>query len=222
MTTFRAASGPPHSRQLQPRLHDRIRQFWSDRRRGGRLPRTLRRVTAVALASTAVLLLVVPPEPSPGDPVVMVTRDLAVGAVLQEADLVPSRLPEAPDGALTDTAQGGGRMLAGGVRRGEVITDVRLLDPAGPQPGPGQVAVPIRPADASVTELLHPGMHVAVVAVRDDGTATALVDDAVVLQIGTAGGTGREGPPVVLAVPQDRADQVVAAALGGSVVLRFT
>ncbi len=83
------------------------------------------------------------------------------------------------------------------------------------------LAVPIRPADHSVTPLLRSGMHVAVVAVTEDGAATALVPDAVVLLVGTAGGRGDDDPPVVLAVPQDAADRVVAAALTGTVALRF-
>ena len=65
-------------------------------------------------------------------------RDLPAGTLLQESDLVRVALPEAalPDGALTeagdDSARAGsgspvGRRVAGAVRRGEPLTDVRLL-----------------------------------------------------------------------------------------------
>jgi len=185
------------------------------------VPRNLRRVAAAALILTAALLLAAPARPATGIPVVEVSRDLPVGAVLQAADLAPASRAQAPDGALADPAQAVGRTLAGAARRGELLTDVRLVDPVGPQPGPGQVAVPIRPADGTVTELLRPGMHVAVVSVTDDGVATVLVPDAVVLLIGTADGRRDHDPPVVLAVPQDGADRVVAAALTGTVALRF-
>jgi Flp pilus assembly protein CpaB len=213
-------------RDLQPRWPDRLRQRWADRRRGGRLPRNLRRLAAAALLLTAALLLVTPPRPTAGTAVVVLTRDLPVGAVLRDADLAVSSQLEPPDGALTDPAPAVGRTLAGAVRRGEMLTDVRLVDPIGPQPGPGRVAVPIRPADATVVELLRPGMHVAVVSVTEDGAAAVLVPDAVVLLIGgadrtSAGSRDHQEPPVLLAVPPDSADAVVAAAVTGTVVLRF-
>ncbi len=218
MTTSTDRSG----RRLQPRWPGRIRQRWSDRRRGGRLPRNLRRGAAAALALTAAMLLLVPPRPVTGVPVVVVARELPVGAVLAAPDLVTAAVLDPPDGALTDAALAVGRTLAGATRRGEILTDVRLVDPVGPQPGPGRVAVPIRPADATVTELLQPGMHVAVVAVADDGSAAMLVPDAVVLVIPPAGARRDQAPPVVIAVPPDSADRVVAAALTGTVALRFT
>ncbi|WP_395729817.1 SAF domain-containing protein [Nakamurella sp.] len=209
-------------RSLQPRWPDRIRQRWSDRRRGGRLPRNLRRGAAAALALTAALLLLVPPRPADGVRVVVLARDLPIGAVLAEPDLVSTAVLDPPDGALTGPALAVGRTLAGATRRGEVLTDVRLVDPVGPQPGPDRVAVPIQLADATVTELLRPGMHVAVVAVADDGSAAILVPDAVVLLTPPSDVRRDQAPPVVLAVPPDSADRVVAAALTGTVALRFT
>src|SRR4029079_13868281 len=119
-------------------------------------------------------------------PVVEVSRDPPVGAVLQAADLAPASRAEAPDGALADPAQAVGRTLAGGARSRALLTDVPTGRPVGPQPGPGRVAVPIRPADGTVTELLRPGMHVAVVSVTDDGFATLLATDAAVPRVRTA------------------------------------
>ena len=74
-------------------------------------------------------------------------------------------------------------MLAGPARRGEVITDVRLAEPVGPDPGPGRVAVPVRPADPAIVDLLGPGMHVAVLVVSEAGEASVLAADAVVLVV---------------------------------------
>lgn len=210
---------------LQPTPFDRLRQRWIDRRRGGRLPRNLRRVAAVALVLAAALLLLTPPRPAPGQPVVVLTQDLPVGAVLQASDLATTPLLQPPDGALTEAGSAIGRTLAGSARRGEVLTDVRLVEPVGPQPGPGRVAVPIRPADGTVIDLLRPGMHVAVMSVTEDGAADVLVPDAVVLLIGASAdataGRRDQDPSVVLAVPSDSADRVVAAALTGTVALRF-
>lgn len=209
-------------RDLQPRWPDRLRQRWADRRRGGRLRRNLRRGAAAALILAAALLLLVPPGPTAGAPLVVLARDLPVGAVLADPDLRTTTAPDPPAGALADPAAAIGRTLAAAARRGEVLTDVRLVDPAGPQPGPGRVAVPVRPADATVTELLRPGMHVAVLAVAEDGTAATLVADAVVLLVPTAGDRRDQAPPVVLAVPADLADRLIGVALTGTVALRFT
>lgn len=209
-------------RDLQPRWPDRLRQRWAGARRGGRLRRNLRRGVAAGLVLTAALLLLVPTRPVAGSPIVVLTRDLPVGAVLAGTDLRTTTAPDPPDGALADPVTAVGRTLAGAARRGEVLTDVRLVEPAGPQPGPGQVAVPVRPADVTVTALLRPGMHVAVVAVAADGTASMLVADAVVLLIPPAGDRRDQAPPVVLAVPADLADRVIGAALTGTVALRFT
>lgn len=209
-------------RDLQPRWPDRLRQRWAGARRGGRLRRNLRRGVAAGLVLTAALLLLVPTRPVAGSPIVVLTRDLPVGAVLAGTDLRTTTAPDPPDGALADPVTAVGRTLAGAARRGEVLTDVRLVEPAGSQPGPGQVAVPVRPADVTVTALLRPGMHVAVVAVAADGTASMLVADAVVLLIPPAGDRRDQAPPVVLAVPADLADRVIGAALTGTVALRFT
>lgn len=200
---------------------DRVRQRWADRRRGGRWPRHGRRLLALALVLTAAALLLLPTQPVAGTPVLVLTRDLPIGAVLLASDVTTTAVLRPPDGALTDAGPVTGRTLAGAARRGEVLTDVRLVDPVGPAPGPGRVAVPIRPADATVIELLRPGMHVAVVAVDEAGGATALVPDAVVLLVGDASTRRDDQTPVVLAVPQDSADQVVAAALAGTLALRF-
>ena len=225
MTTRTDRNRRRPGRDLQSSLPDRLRQRWADRRRGGRWPRNLRRVAVSALVLTAALLLLTPPRPAPGRPVVVLTGDLPVGAVLQPADLATTPLLEPPDGAVADTGPAVGRILAGAARRGEVLTDVRLVDPIGPQPGPGRVAVPIRPADATVTDAAAAG-HA-----RGGGLGHRGRDgNRPGPRRRRAAGRHRRGqlrvrrdqdPPVVLAVPQDSADQVVAAALTGTVALRF-
>ncbi len=100
-------------RTLQPRLPDRLRQLVAGRRRGGRLPRNLRRLAAAALTLTAALLLVTPARPTNGLSVVVMTRDLPVGAVLQPTDLAAVARSDPPDGALADPAEASGRTLAG-------------------------------------------------------------------------------------------------------------
>ncbi|MET0862788.1 MAG: SAF domain-containing protein [Nakamurella sp.] len=209
-------------RDLRPRWHERVRQLIADRRRGGRLPRTLRRLAACALIIAAGVIALWPADASDGAQVVAFSRDLAVGSQLQDTDVHLIRTREVPDGAILDPASLVGRVLVGDARRGEVITDVRLTDPLGPDPGPGRVAVPVRPADPAITGLLDTGMHVAVIAVAEDGSSAALAADAVVLAIAPAAERGSDDRPIVLAVPAEVADQVVAAALAGTIALRFT
>jgi hypothetical protein len=207
---------------LQPRWYDRIRQSLADRRRGGRFPRTIRRILAIALVLAAGVIALSPPAATGGEPVVALTRDLPIGARLESGDLQVVRATQVPDGAVMDPTQIVGRELAGRARRGEVITDVRLIDPVGPDPGPGRVAVPVRPADPAIVDLLGPGMHVAVIAVGEDGTAAPLATDAVVLVVTADVDRRNTDRPIVLAVPSDSADRIVAAALAGTIALRFT
>jgi hypothetical protein len=177
----------------------------ADRRRGGRLPRTLRRATAAVLVVVAGVIALSPPDPPAGETLVAVTRDLPVGTRIEADDLQIVHDAAAPDGALRDPATAVGRVLAGPARRGEIITDVRLADPVGPNPGPGRVAVPVRPADPAIVDLLGPGMHVAVVLV-----------------VPVKSDRGSTDRPVVLAVPAEAADHIVAATAVGTIALRFT
>jgi pilus assembly protein CpaB len=210
------------SQGLQTRWYNRIRQGFADRRRGGRLPRTMRRLAAVTLVVAAGLIAMAPRQATGGNQLVTFAGDLPIGARIESQDLLLVNSGPAPDGAVGDPSQVVGRELAGRVRRGEVVTDVRLTDPVGPDPGPGRVAVPIRPADPAIVELLGPGMHVAVISVSEAGEATALATDAVVLAIAAAPERGSTDRSVVLAVPADAADRIVAAATTRTIALRFT
>lgn len=207
---------------LQALPHERLRQWLADRRRGGRLPRTIRRVAAAMLVVIAGVLAVTPTDTAAGEPVVGVAADLPIGTRLQESDLQIISVLRVPDGVLRDPAQAVGRALTTAVRRGEILTDARLADIAGPAPSPGRIAVPIRPADAAIVALLSAGMHVAVLAVGEDGTAVVLAPDAVVLVAGQATERGVAAPPIVVSVPVEAADRLVAATVVGTIALRFT
>jgi len=219
MTRRRAA---PRATGLQPRWYERIQRSVADRRRGGRLPRTVRRILAAGLLVAAGVIALTPPTVGTGQSVVALTRDLPIGARLEAQDLQILQAQQVPDGAVLDPAQAQGQVLAGRARRGEVITDARLVDPVGPNPGPGRVAVPVRPADPAIVDLLGPGMHVAIVLVEESGAATVLADDAIVLAIPPAPERGNSDRPIVLSVPTDSADRIVGAGLVGTIALRFT
>jgi Flp pilus assembly protein CpaB len=221
-------SPAPDSHDLQRRPVDRLLTALSGHRRGGRRARAVRRMAAVALLVGAAVLATAGPSPAArgGTVVQVASRDLPAGATLQPPDLRTSAIPSPPDGALPATPAPIGRVLAAPVRQGEILTDVRLLDSGGPRPGPGRVAVPVRPDDAGTVSLLQPGMRVAVIGVQADGTARTLTGDAVVLWVPDAGtDTGvvaqHEGRLVVLSVPKAVADAVAATAITGSIGIRF-
>jgi Flp pilus assembly protein CpaB len=134
-----------------------------------RLVAAHRRLVAGLLAGLAVLAAVsaARPAPPPTVPVLAAARDLAAGVALAADDLRSVALPPpaVPSGALRPGAAVLGRVVAGPVRRGEPLTDVRLLGPALlAAVGAGAVAVPLRFADAGVVALLRPGDRVDVLA----------------------------------------------------------
>ncbi len=161
------------------------------------------------------------PGPLAGISVLAVVHDLPAGSTLEPADLTTLMAPAVPDGALRAPPQALGHLLSAPVRRGEVLTDVRLLSATGPSPGPGRVAVPIRPADPGTVDLLSPGAHVAVLSVTENGAATLLAADAVVLTIPSAGKSDSAKRLVVLSVPRGVADRITAASITGAVAIRF-
>ena len=127
-----------------------------------------RRVVAAFLAGLSVLtgLSAVRPAPPPSVVVLAAARDLAPGAALALDDLRSVALPAAaaPSGVLRPGAAVLGRVVAGPVRRGEPLTDVRLVGPSLLASVPGAVAVPVRLADAGAAALLRPGDRIDVLA----------------------------------------------------------
>jgi Flp pilus assembly protein CpaB len=121
-----------------------------------------RRLLSAGLAAGAVAfaLQALAPPPPAGTDVVVAARDLAAGAVVSTGDLRVAHRPagDVPSGALTSTAAATGRPVSSAVRRGEVLTDVRLVGPAALRGlADGTVAAPVRVVDAESAALLRPG-----------------------------------------------------------------
>lgn len=219
---MRRSTGAGRAPSLQPHWPDRLATLARSRRRGGRRTRVLRRTLAVALLLAAGVLALAGQRTTPvGTAVAAVSRDLPIGATMTASDVKTVHLTSPPDGALTP-AQAAGAVLSGPVRRGEVLTDDRLVPSGGPHPGAGRIAVPVRPADPGTVDLLSAGMHVAVLSISDTGQATVLAPDAVVLSIPPPPKSEPGKRLVVLAVPPATADRVTAISLHGSLALRFT
>jgi pilus assembly protein CpaB len=205
--------------RLAPLPIDRLRTLLHTRG----WPRTmaLRRLVAVTLVVLAGVLALRPAgaRETSQAAVVVAAHDLRAGSTITEADLDVRLLPGSavPDGTLT-SRDAVGRVLAGPVRTGEPITDVRLVGPADTAlttGDPTAATVPVQLADPDVADLLRPGIRVDVVALGSDQQADpVLAEDAVVIAVRTtAGSAGQPGRLVLLAVARQKATQLAAASL---------
>lgn len=187
---------------------------------GWRRVALLRRGAAAALAVLALVLALAPAAGTDTVEVPVAARDLDAGTTLAAADLRLAPYPRdlVPSGVLP--AEAAGRVLAGALRAGEPLTDVRIAGPvlAARLAGPGAAAVPVRLADPTVAGLLHPGDRVDVVTVGADGLGSVLAADAAVLTVlppEQAGG----GRLVLVALPGALATAVAAASLSETVTI---
>lgn len=194
-----------------------------------------RRLLAAGLfaGSVAFGLQALAPSPPPTVPAVVATHDLPAGARLGPDHVDRVRVPAgtAPDGAVRAVAEVSGATLLSGVRRGELLTDVRLVGPAGVAGlGPGLVATPVRIADAEAARLVRPGAVVDVLAAgggtEGGDVAARLVAAAVrVLAVPSSRdgfGGDQDGALVLLATTDETAARLAGAAVTDrlSLVLR--
>lgn len=199
-----------------------VRPGWSWWRELRRAATWHRRLLAAGLAAAAVAvgLQVLRPPPPPTVEVLAAARDIDAGAALVAGDVVALTLPSdaVPSGALDPRADVTGRAVAGPIRAGEPITDVRLVGPALVAGlGEGLVATPVRVADAGTAGLVRPGDRVDVLAtpVGQDttGQPTRIVAaEVVVIAVpGTDGAGFVEGALLVLATTPEEAAGLAAA-----------
>jgi pilus assembly protein CpaB len=131
-----------------------------------------RRLLASGLAAGAVALTISALQPPPPRTVAVLAarHDLGGGAPLGKGDVMTVRLPAGlvPSGALPPGSAAEHLTLAAPVRRGEPLTDARIVGPgllaghAGPEPE--AVAAPVRLADAEMAHLVRTGDRVDVLA----------------------------------------------------------
>ena len=210
------------SRQLAARVRERLTSAVPGP--GWRRAALLRRGVAGLLATLALALALAPPSGPQPVPVLVAATDLTPGGALSTDDLAVRYWPRelVPSGALPDPSAAAGRVLAGAVRAGEPITDVRLAGAtirAGP---PGTAAVPVRLADPGVAGLLTPGSRVDVVGLDEStGAAAVLAPDAAVLAVlPAAPGPGSSGERMILVtMPRELATRVAAASVGGNLTI---
>lgn len=179
------------------------------------------------------------PAPAKTIPVIAAEHDLAGGTLLTDAELIPVALPPelVPAGAFRSSEELIGQVLAAPLRRGETLTDVRVVGPAlVASYGARVVAAPVRIADAATVALLRPGDVIDVLAAaapeagRESATAAAqLVASAVPVlalpreRTGAFDAGGAEtGALVVIAASESAAARLASAAVTSrlSVVIR--
>jgi Flp pilus assembly protein CpaB len=215
-------------KSLNPSLPTRISQWlrpdWS---------RTLlaRRIAAAGLVVLAGVAAVRPDPDGERAQVVVAAHDLSPGAALTANDLqLEKRLvPTIPDGAQSDIDTVVGSTLAGPTRRGEVLTDVRLLGRrlAESAVGPDARIVPVHPADSALADLVRPGDVVDVVAASETSSQSnptvpsVIATDAIVVLVSAKQkAQAAAGDRVVLvALPAASATAVAGAALVQTVTL---
>jgi len=210
---------------LNPTLLDRLSQAARPD-----FARTLlaRRITAAILVVLAAAAALRPDPATERRAVAVSTRDLRPGVALSAGDVRIESRPAAtvPDGARTDPAAVVGATLAGPVRRGEVLTDARVLGSrlAELSAGPQSRIVPLHLADGAVPDLIRTGDVVDVLGAPDaDAQARPrlLASDAVVVLVSPAGkgvGTGADRV-VMVALPAGSAHALAGATLVQTVTL---
>jgi Flp pilus assembly protein CpaB len=163
-----------------------------------------RRLLAALLAGVAVAAGVqaatAPPPPAVG--VLTAARDLPAGAVIAVDDLVTvDFVPgSVPSGVARDVV---GKTLAAPVRRGEPVTDVRLVGPALTAGDPELTAVPVRLPDAGMVALLEVGDRIDLIGTDPQSSGASVV---------------ATGVPV-LALPRPSPDTSGSGQPGGLVVV---
>ena len=182
-----------------------------------------RRIVAGVLVLLAGVAAWRPDPHSTSREVVVATRDLAPGITVTPDDVALSSRPAGtlPDGAVTTLDAAVGATLAGPSRRGEILTDARVLGSrlTGLSVGPNARTVPVHLADAAVLDLIRPGDVVDVLGAPSADSAAhprLLAVGAVVVLVSDAAGDGRV---VLVALPAAAAHTLAAATLVQEVTL---
>ena len=165
-----------------------------------------RRVAAGALVVLAAVAALRSDPHGDQTDIVVAARDLAPGIELTAEDVRLEKRSAAtvPDGSQSAVDKVVGSTLAGPARRGEVLTDVRLLGPrlAQSAAGPDARIVPLHLADTALLDLVRPGDVVDVLAAADGrrmrDPRVVATDAVVVLVSEKPTGPGAGGDRVLL------------------------
>ncbi|WP_301149168.1 SAF domain-containing protein [Mycobacterium simiae] len=191
-----------------------------------------RRVVAGGLVMLAGVAALRPDPAGERADAVVATHDLRPGTALTPDDVrVESRLATTlPDGSQADLSMVLGATLTSPTRRGEVLTDARLLGSrlAEVTAGPGARIVPLHLADGALIDLVRAGDVVDVLAAppadpapNTPAVSKVVATDAVVVLVSPRPkAQSADGDRVVLvALPARVANTVAGSVLGQTVTL---
>ncbi|WP_027504115.1 SAF domain-containing protein [Rhodococcus sp. UNC23MFCrub1.1] len=186
-----------------------------------------RRIVAAALVGLAVVSAYRTDPSRTEVPVVVTATDLAPGTSLTAADVTLTRVDSSllADGTLRSVDDAVGRTVAGPVRSGEALTDVRLLGPrlaSATLPSGDARIVPIRLADPELAQLLRAGDVVDVVRAAPDDTSPSgvIAESATVVMVSApSSGVSRRDQLVLVALRADDASAVAAASLSDALTV---
>jgi Flp pilus assembly protein CpaB len=163
--------------------------------------------------------------------VAVASRDLQPGVALTAHDVHLEKRPATtvPDGSRSDLDGLVGSMLASPTRRGEVLTDVRVLGArlAESAAGPDARIVPLHLADTALLDLIRAGDVVDVLAapsagVGDQPVPHVVATDAIVVLVSPkAARTSNNDRVVLVALPASEAHRVAGTSLVETVTLTF-
>jgi len=184
-----------------------------------------RRVAAAALVVLAGVAAVRSDPQGDRIDVVVAGRDITPGTTLTTDDVsLESRSARTvPDGVVTDVSSVLHSTLAGPARRGEVLTDTRVLGSRLTEAtaGPGARIVGVHPADGALTDLVHPGDVVDVVTADDaadpPGAPRVVAAGGIVVLVSDK--QNHDDRVVLVALPATAAVAVAGAALTQAVTL---
>ncbi|MCW2748757.1 MAG: hypothetical protein JWP10_1899 [Nocardioidaceae bacterium] len=160
-----------------------------------------------------------------GIAIVAAARDVPSGHVLAEGELRTVELTSSviPDGAERDVADVAGRSVAAPLRKGEVVTDVRLLGSSLLKGYPaGSVLVPVRIEDPATLTGMGVGDRVNVVAVDpgEELAAQIIARGLPIVAIPEVGPDDRgDGVVVHLVAPEESAVILATAGITSSMAL---
>lgn len=152
--------------------------------------------------------------------VAVAAADLRPGTAVSAEDVGLQKRSAAtlPDGALRSLDQVVGSTVAGAARRGEILTDARILGSrlAGISAGPDARVVPLHLADTAVLDVIRPGDVVDVLgapATEAEATPRMLASAAVVVLVSAVAAGRGDDRVVLVALPAGAATAVAGASL---------
>lgn len=197
-----------------------------------------RRLLAFLLTAAAVVVGLDAARPAPPTTITMAVaaRDLPAGTVLTSSDLTSVKVPPGgvPDDLVADPQ---GTTLATPVRRGEPVTDVRVVGPRLTAGHPELTALPVRFADAEMAALLRAGDRVRLYSTDPASGRTSLITpEALVLGLPAQGDENSLSPKksgnngvtnslggrlVIVGVAASSVETVTSAGVGGFLTFAY-